>query len=541
MKKYIYILSAIALVVGLPIVFKRSNLTLPTQADDTVVIITPHNESIRLELDLGFRDWYFKKTGRTVIIDWRVPGSTGDIIRYIDSMYINAFRLYWENTLHNPWNQKVLENFVNSNPQDESAKKIREAFLNSDVSCGIDLFFGGGVVEHKREADMGQLVPSNLLQKHPEWFKDDCIPAKLSGDILWDPKGTWFGSSLSSFGIIYNTDRVKDLSLPHVPTQWEDLTSPQLYRQIAMVDPLQSSIVIKCLEMIFQQQMKFVRKDILTQTQQTELTQSQLHEVLNKGWIKGLKIIQKIMANSRYFTDNSVTTVWDVAMGNCSVGIVVDFYGRHQREITRIRGGSDRLRFVLPKGASCISPDPISMFRGAQHKEVAQAFIEYVLSKEGQERIGFKAGTPNGPQYYALHRTPLRKDFYREENKKFMSSPEMNPFLENDEFPYQTQWTTPAFAAIRMLSKVLFMDPFTELSKAWKAIIQANKEGRYAQAKNALDVLENLDTITYDWVLTTLNPILKSKNPLLKINLETELTQKIRKQYLNAYQIASKK
>ena len=273
MKKYIYILSAIALVVGLPIVFKQSNLTLPTQADDTVVIITPHNESIRLELDLGFRDWYFKKTGRTVIIDWRVPGSTGDIIRYIDSMYINAFRLYWENTLHNPWNQKVLENFVNSNPQDESAKRIREAFLNSDVSCGIDLFFGGGVVEHKREADMGQLVPSNLLQKHPEWFKDDCIPAKLSGDNLWDPKGTWFGSSLSSFGIIYNTDRVQDLSLPHAPTQWEDLTSPQLYRQIAMVDPLQSSIVIKCLEMIFQQQMKFVRKDILTQTQQIELTQ----------------------------------------------------------------------------------------------------------------------------------------------------------------------------------------------------------------------------------------------------------------------------
>mgnify|MGYP004668376907 CR=1 FL=1 len=134
-----------------------------------------------------------------------------------------------------------------------------------------------------------------------------------------------------------------------------------------------------------------------------------------------------------------------------------------------------------------------------------------------------------------------RIEKYREENKKFMSSPEMNPFLENDEFPYQTQWTTPAFAAIRMLSKVLFMDPFTELSKAWKAIIQANKEGRYAQAKNALDVLENLDTITYDWVLTTLNPILKSKNPLLKINLETELTQKIRKQYLNAYQIASKK
>ena len=202
--------------------------------------------------------------------------------------------------------------------------------------------------------------------------------------------------------------------------------------------------------------MKFVRSDILSRTGRNELTEDELHEVLNKGWLNGLKIIQKIMANARYFTDNSVTTVWDVCMGNCSVGIVVDFYGRHQRELTRSRGGSDRLRFVLPKGGSCISPDPIAMFRGAPHRSVAQAFIEYVVSAEGQERIGFKTGTPHGPQYYALHRTPMRKDFYKEEKQKYMSTPDMNPFSEEDEFPYQPQWTGTAFGAIRMLSKVLF-------------------------------------------------------------------------------------
>lgn len=539
MKKYIYILSAIALVIVLPIAFKRPNLTLPSSTDDTVVIITPHPESIRMEMDLGFREWYFKKTGRTVKIDWRIPGSTGEVIRYIDSIYVNAFRLYWENTLHEIWDQEVQKNFVNPNPKGERAKKIREAFLNSNVSCGIDLLFGGGVVEHKKEADMGQLVPSNLIQRHPEWFCDNCIPSRLSGDNLYDPKGVWYGTSLSSFGIIYNTDRVSDLKLSREPSQWIDLTSPKLYRQIAMVDPVQSSIVIKCLEMMIQQQMKFVRSDILTKTKQTDLTQDQLHDVLNKGWINGLKMIQKIMANSRYFTDNSVTTVWDVAMGNCSVGIVVDFYGRHQREDTRARGGSDRFHIILPQGGTSLSPDPISMFRGAKHKDVAQAFIEYVLSKEGQEHIGFKTGTPNGPQYYALHRTPLRKDFYKEENKKFMSTPDMNPFLEEDEFPYQYNWTGPAFSAIRMLSKVLFMDPFTELSKAWKAIIDAKADGRIDQAENALAVMEDLDEITYDWVFSTLVP--HSKNPLQKINLETELTKKFRQKYIKAYQIASER
>ena len=540
MKKYIYILSAIAIVIGLPLAFKRSNHSLDAKADDTLVIITPHNESIRLEMDLGFREWYYKKTGRTVSIDWRVPGSTGDIVRYINSVFMNAFRLYWEKTLKREWTQEIQENYARSDGKTPLAQEARSAFLASNVGCGMDLFFGGGVIEHKKEAEMGQLVPCGIIEKHPEWFCDDQIPYFLSGDTIWDKDGLWLGTSLSSFGIMYNLDRINDLQLMNL-NQWKDLTSPKLFRQIAMVDPMQSSIVIKCLEMMFQQQMKFIRARILKESGAEDLTVEQLHTVLNEGWMNGLKMVQKIMANSRYFTDNSVTTVWDVSIGNCAVGIVVDFYGRHQREVTKLRGGSDRLRFVFPKGGTCISPDPIGLFRGAPNKAVAQAFIEYVVSEEGQDRIGFKTGVEGGPQYYALYRTPVRKDFYVSEKLPKMSSPEMNPFLEDDDFPYQAKWTAGAFSAIRMLSKVLFMDPFTELAKAWKAIIDAQEEGLHEQAQQALDVFENFDTITYDWMMKDLSNMLKSKNPLAKIRLETELTQKFRNQYLEAYRIASQR
>ena len=264
-------------------------------------------------------------------------------------------------------------------------------------------------------------------------------------------------------------------------------------------------------------------------------------ESMRKVFKISIKMIQKIMANSRYFTDNSVTTVWDVSMGNCAAGIVVDFYGRHQRETNRLRGASDRLRFILPKGGTCISPDPIGMFRGAPNPQVAEAFLEYIVSDEGQCRIGFKVGTRGGPQCYALHRTPIRKDFYTQERKAYATSPEMNPFEEDDDFPYQPQWTAPAFSAIRMLSKVLFMDTFTELAKAWYAIIKAQKKGHHAQAKQAMSVFEDLDEISYDWVVTTLIPILKSKNPLQQIDLETELTRKFRNKYLEALRLAKGK
>ena len=187
MKRYIYILSSIAIVVGLPLAFKRNNLTLSNKTDDTLVVITPHNESIRIEMDLGFREWYFKKTGRTVSIDWRVPGSTGDIIRYINAMYLNAFRVYWTNTLNKKWTPEVQEGFVSKHPESTIGREAREQFLKSNVGCGVDIFFGGGVIEYKKEAEMGNLVPSGVVAAHPETFSEDCIPLNLAGDILWEP------------------------------------------------------------------------------------------------------------------------------------------------------------------------------------------------------------------------------------------------------------------------------------------------------------------------------------------------------------------
>ena len=60
---------------------------------------------------------------------------------------------------------------------------------------------------------MGQLVPCGIIEKHPEWFCDDQIPYFLSGDTIWDKDGLWLGTSLSSFGIMYNLDRINDLQL----------------------------------------------------------------------------------------------------------------------------------------------------------------------------------------------------------------------------------------------------------------------------------------------------------------------------------------
>ena len=554
-RKIILILLAIVAVIVLPFLLRRPGVRLTEQTDDTVVIVTPHNEAIRLELEVGFREWYQKQTGRTVNVDWRAPGSTGNIIRLLNISYENAFKNHWMQTLQRPWTHEIQSNYNQESPKSALGKEAREAFLASNVGCGMDLFFGGGVGEYKKLATAGLLVPCDLSQRHPEWFNENVIPKQLAGDSLYDPDGKWMPAVLSTFGIMYNTDRLRDLNI-EAPQRWDDLAKPRFYHQIAMVDPVQSSVVVKCFEMLLQQQMQQACDEKFPDKPIDKLSKEELRTALNLGWARGLELIQKIMANARYFTDNSIATVWDVSQGNCAAGVVVDFYGRHQRAETLARGGKDRVRFIVPKNGASYQPDPIALLRGAPNREVAQRFIEYIHSEEGQDRMGFKLRTKTNPSietisdvsetlrshqpiYHALHRTPVRKDFYMETKKPFQSAPDMNPYDEKNVFIYRADWTGSAFGAIRFLSKVLFMHPYTELTRAWKAIFEVQKEGRTDIAERALSVMTDFHELTYDWISETYNPLIKAKNVRAQVDLETELTKRACKQYKEAYRIAT--
>ena len=63
------IILTLAAVVALPFAL-RPERTVAAAADDTVVVITPHNEAIRYEYTRGFTEWYRAKTGRSVRLDW---------------------------------------------------------------------------------------------------------------------------------------------------------------------------------------------------------------------------------------------------------------------------------------------------------------------------------------------------------------------------------------------------------------------------------------------------------------------------------------
>lgn len=542
MYKKLTILLLLAIVIGIPFIFNKKGSELFEGADQTLVILTAHNEAVRHEFSIGFKDWYYKKTGKTVNIDWRSPGAgTQELVQYVDSVYVNAFRLYWENVLGRDWSAQVQEAFMNRTdvPKPNLPPiygEVWDAFNKSNVSSGMDLFFGGGKVDVVGQAKKGQIVPSGIFERHPEWFTDEHIPHYFSGNELWDEKHRWVGAAISGFGIIYNRDVLKNMDIKEEIKQWVDLTSDKLVGEIAVTDPVGSGTFTMTFEIIIQQQMQNELKSLMSKGEpDDEQTRA---KAVSQGWMKGMEIIQLISANARYFTDAATKPVLDVSAGDCGVGLSIDFYGLFQEENLRIRSGSDRFVFVMPEAGSAVSPDPISMFKGAPHPELALDFIEYVLSIDGQKLWDYKVGAPGGPKLYALSRPPIRKELYEPEYLEYRQNPNMNLYRDAADFTYHPKWTGHLFKELRFIIKAAFVDPHEDLVHAWKAIIKAREEGRLRHAERAMKAMQKLDSISYEAASGPIKKVLSSGNPLDAVQLQAKITGQFRQQYKQARKIA---
>jgi ABC-type Fe3+ transport system substrate-binding protein len=537
MTKRLIIIFALAVTLALPFVL-RPRQTAPEKTDATLVIITPHNEAIRQEYTTGFKVWYQARTGRSVTIDWRVIGGTSEIARFLEGEYVAAFENYWTGKLGKPWSTEVQAGFQNGALPAAAAplaKEARAAFLASEVSSGIDLFYGGGSFDFVGQAQAGRLVDSGLLKSRAEWFTDAVIPQNHTGEPYWDKEGLWFGCVLSSYGIIYNRDSMRRLGFTREPEQWADLTDPRLLGEVALCDPTKSGSIANAFENVIQQQMQLRWQALRAANPAGDATATEAQAV-REGWIEGLKLIQLVGANARYFTDTSQKPPIDVAAGNCAAGMCIDFYGRQQAEAVQRRDGSDRLGFVAPPGGTAYSVDPIALLRGAPHRDVAVAFMEYVLSLEGQKLWNFRPGTPGGPARFALRRLPVRRDFYaHDEWKAWRSDPEVGPYTEQDQLVYHDAWTGRIFSDMAFVIRVMCQDTHSELTRAWRAVIAAPEPAK----SRALAALQDMSVVDYARVGQEIHPARTSKNKVDAIRIANELGADFRRNYARAEELAS--
>ncbi len=335
-------------------------------------IITSHAPGIRAAYTDAFRGWYRKHYDADVDVDYTAYGSA-DIVR---------------------------------------ALADANALYDKTGTLGYDLAWGGGdyLFDHQLKAP-GYLAGVDL----PASVMAAAFPRPdLNGLPLYDTKDRppqWFGTALSSFGITYNRPVLRYLGVPD-PTTWTDLRDPRYLNWVICADPTHSTSSKQAYMAIVERAMVDARNAGSTE---------------DAGWAKGMGTVRQISANCRSFTDDSGLVPGIIAGGDAAAGMTIDYYGRS--EVEAVGGG--RLGYVQPKGATVINPDPIAMIKGAPHREVAERFIEFCLSPQGQRLWNLRPGTPGGPSTgAALRRLPIMPSVYGDPN---FTDPD-NPFTESGGF-----------------------------------------------------------------------------------------------------------
>lgn len=517
-------------ILALPFLARPSQrLAAPAGAGgETLVIITPHNEAIRHEFTRAFTA-SMARQGRQVQIDWRSPGGGSEINRVLGAEYAASFQRYWTGTLGRRWSSHASNGFAADPPPgappDPEAAEARRAFLASNVGCGIDLLFGGGSVDAQMHASAGRLVDAGLVKAHPELFGDAGIPAVVGGEAFWDPGGRWLGVCLSGFGICVNRDILQRLGVAAPPASWAALADPAYFGQLGLADPGKSGTAVKTFEMIIQEQMQAVYR----RAQASGVDGAKLDGVaVHEGWLAGLRLIRRLAANARYFSDAASRVPVDVATGDAAAGMCIDFYGRFQSEVTsNAEGGTPgrRMDFVMPKAGTSIGADTIGLLRGAPHRDLAVAFIEFVLSEEGQKIWSFRKGAPGGPQTYALHRLPILPALYAPEYDAYRADSETHPYAPAHAFVYHEAWTGPLFRAIAFVVRVMCVDPAPELRDAYQALAEAGFP------PEATSLFDDVSAVDYDTVKGPLRAALRAPNALDEVTWSNRLVRQFRDQY----------
>jgi ABC-type Fe3+ transport system substrate-binding protein len=525
----------LAAVVVAPILLSPRRDHARSSEEETLVIITPHNEAIRYEFGRGFRDWYRSRTGREVRVDWRSPGGTSEITRYLAGEYFAAFQNHWTNNLRRAWNPAVEKAYANGKvtlddtPEDDTLEQqARRAFLESSVSSRIDLFFGGGAFDYQLQAAAGRLVDSGFIRENPALFNDKAIPQTLGGEPFWDKDGRWIGTCLGAFGICSNEDGLRRIGIPTPPTTWAELADPRFFHEIALANPTQSSSVTKAFEMLIQQQMLAAVHRLPPGASAPDQTAA-----IAAGWEKALNLIQRISANARYFTDASTKIALDVAAGEASAGMTIDFFGRFESEAVRQPDGHSRLHYVDAIGGTSAGADPIGLLRGAPNAVAAKEFIAFAMSPEGQKLWNWKVGTPDGPHRYALRRLPIRPDLYAPEFVHFRSDPGVNPYTLSSSFTYNEKWTGPLFKQISFIVRVMCIDSHKELQDAWRELAQRGFP------ESAVAVLENVQPVNYAAANGRIKAAL-ADTKIVEVQLAKELADHFRQQYRQAAALAAR-
>ena len=203
-----------------------------------------------------------------------------------------------------------------------------------------DIWFGGGVDSYISATDLG------YLEQYVSPEAEAINPAYSDAD------GYWTGLALVPAGFLVNNDVLAEKNL-EAPKTWEDLADPKYKGEIIMASPAISG----------------TQYAILHGTIQAY------------GEEKGWEVWKGINENVDFYAQGGGEPGPKCAAGEFGIAVLAMTGGTFAME------AEYPVTAVYPEDMIPWTPAPIAIFKNSQNKDAAKVFVDYFLSKEGQEAL----------------------------------------------------------------------------------------------------------------------------------------------------------
>ncbi len=238
------------------------------------------------------------------------------------------------------------------------ADKIQADFQSRFPKVTLDIFRGGTsavVAKIMTEKAAGEIIADLVWVAEPSTYEDfkaqdlllkytppeaSALPAEMK-----DKDGYYYAGRLINMVIVYNT------AAEPKPKSWKDLLNPAYKGKIGFPSPLNSGAA--------------------------EGAVKTLADDPSFGW----KYFEDLKANGAKQVENNSTLRDQIASGEFQVGALLDYMVR------QVKPKGAPIDMVWPEEGAVFIPSPIAILKTTKNPVAAKAFLDFVLSKTGQETM----------------------------------------------------------------------------------------------------------------------------------------------------------
>ncbi len=250
----------------------------------------------------------------------------------------------------------------------------------------------------------------------------------------------WIAAAISTFGFTVNHAFLDDYSLP-TPTTWTDLADPIWAKELPTIPTIAMGNA----------------PDTTSNTRIYEIITQAL------GWEAGWVNMARMAGSSEIF-GGSVETQDAAESGDVGVAMSIDFYGYLSQ------AKNPDCEYIVPEGQSIVNGDPIAIPNTSTQKELAEGFLDFVLSAEGQA-LWLDDN---------LRRMPVMREAFDEPGLTGVEDlySAFNQTTTTIGIDFDDELSLGMNRAFIKYFESVFTDSQSDLVNCWTAIIDAYDEGR---------------------------------------------------------------